>query len=52
MYKYSELTLTLGLPRWVSFPYATLCMVILIAVIVYTLGRSIAETRANRFFNA
>ncbi|MDP6174016.1 MAG: TRAP transporter small permease [Rhodospirillales bacterium] len=52
MYKYSEKTLTLGIPRWFSFPYATLCMAILIAVIIYTLGRSIAETRANRFFNA
>lgn len=52
MYKYSEMTLTLGIPRWLSFPYATLCMVILIAVIIYTLGRSIAETRANRFFDA
>ena len=52
MYKYSELTLTLGIPRWLSFPYAMLCMAVLIAVIIYTLGRSIAETRANRFFNA
>ncbi len=52
MYKYSELTLTLGIPRWLSFPYATLCMAVLIAVIIYILGRSIAETRANRFFNA
>ena len=51
MYNYSEKTLTINLPRWVSFPYATVCMAVLIAVIIYTLGRSIAETRANRFFN-
>lgn len=52
MYKYSEMTMTIGFPRWVSFPYATVCMVLLVAVIVYTLGRSVAETRANRFFDA
>lgn len=51
MYKYNELTSTLSFPRWISFPYAALCLTLLIAVIVYTLGRSIAETRAGRFFD-
>lgn len=51
MYKYNETTSTLAFPRWMSFPYATVCMALLIAVIVYTLWRSIAETRAGRFFD-
>ena len=48
MHQYAEKTLTIGIPRWTTFPYAFLCMVILLAVIAYTLGRSIAETRAGR----
>ena len=52
MYTYSEMTLTIGFPRWVSFPYAVVCMAILLAVTVYTMGRSVAETRANSFFDA
>tara|TARA_B100000315_G_C14594823_1_gene598258 strand:- start:2566 stop:3129 length:564 start_codon:yes stop_codon:yes gene_type:complete len=51
MYNYGEKTMTVGFPRWVTFPYALVCMSILLVVIVYTLGRSIAETRANRFFD-
>lgn len=48
MYVYAETTSTVGFPRWMTFPYAVLCMAILIAVTVYTLGRSVAETRAGR----
>ncbi len=51
MYRYNESFSTLGFPRWISFPYAVFCLSVLIAVCVYTFGRSIAETRANRFFD-
>ncbi len=51
MYRYNETFTTIGFPRWISFPYAAGCMFLLIAVCVYTLGRSIAETRANKFFD-
>jgi TRAP-type C4-dicarboxylate transport system permease small subunit len=51
MYRYKESFTTIGFPRWISFPYAVLCMSLLVVVCVYTLGRSIAETRANKFFD-
>lgn len=51
MYKYAEKTITIGIPRWTTFPYAFVCLTILLAVIVYTLWRSIAENRAGRMFD-
>lgn len=51
MYTYGEKTITINFPRWVTFPYAIACMAFLIVVIAYTLGRSIAEARANRMFD-
>ena len=51
MYKYNESFMTIALPRWYSFPYATICMVLLLAVTIYSVARSIAETRAGRFFD-
>ena len=51
MYTNNESFTTIGFPRWLSFPYAALCMILLIAVCVYTLNRSIAESRANKFFD-
>ncbi len=51
MYKYNETFTTIGFPRWYSFPYAAFCMTLLIVVCIYTFGRSIAETRAARFFD-
>lgn len=51
MHRYNEVTSTLGFPRWMSFPYAALCMLLLLAVIAYTIARSIAETRAGRYFD-
>ena len=51
MYTNNESFTTIGFPRWLSFPYATLCMLLLIAVCIYTLSRSIAESRANKFFD-
>jgi TRAP-type mannitol/chloroaromatic compound transport system permease small subunit len=51
MYANNESFTTIGFPRWISFPYATLCMSLLIIVCLYTFGRSIAEARADKFFN-
>ena len=51
MYRYNESFSTIGFPRWISFPYAVLCLTLLIIVCVYTFSRSIAETRANKFFD-
>jgi hypothetical protein len=51
MYGNNETFTTIGFPRWISFPYATICLSLLIMVCLYTFGRSIAEGRANRFFD-
>lgn len=51
MYRYKESFTTIGFPRWISFPYAAACLTLLVVVCIYTLGRSIAETRANKFFD-
>lgn len=51
MYKYNEMFATTELPRWYSFPYAALCMFLLIAVTAYTVWRSIEETKQGRFFD-
>ena len=51
MYENNETFTTIGFPRWISFPYATICLSLLIIVCLYTFGRSIAEGRANRFFD-
>lgn len=50
MYDYNELTMTISFPRWPSFPIAFVMMCFLVIVIVYTVIRSIAETRAGRYF--
>ncbi len=51
MYKYSEMTLTVNFPRWSTFPLSVLLMAFLLIVTVYTIGRSIAETRAGHYFD-
>ena len=51
MYRYSERTMTINFPRWTTFPISILMMMFLVVVIAYTLWRSIAETRAGRFFD-
>lgn len=50
MYRYSEKTITINFPRWTTFPVAVLLLVLLSVVVAYTLWRSLAETRANRYF--
>jgi TRAP-type C4-dicarboxylate transport system permease small subunit len=52
MYTYSEKSITINFPRWTTFPLSFLFMCLLIVVIVYTIRRSIEETRAGRFFGS
>lgn len=51
MYRYNELSMTINFPRWTTFPIAFVMLCFLVVVIVYTIGRSIAETRAGRYFD-
>ena len=51
MYDVNEVSMTIGFPRWSTFPISIVFMSFLVIIIIYTLGRSIAETRANRYFN-
>jgi TRAP-type C4-dicarboxylate transport system permease small subunit len=51
MYRYSERTMTINFPRWTTFPVSVLLMMFLVVVVAYTIWRSIAETRAGRFFD-
>ena len=51
MYNVKEVSMTIGFPRWTTFPISILFMGFLVIVIVYTIGRSVAETRLNRYFN-
>lgn len=51
MYNVNEESMTIGFPRWTTFPISILFMMFLVVVIAYTLGRSIAETKAGRYFN-
>ncbi len=51
MYKYNESSMTIGFPRWTTFPISILLMGFLVIVVIYTIWRSIAEARAGRFFD-
>ena len=48
LYHDDQMTMILEIPRWWTFPAAMLCLVLLLTVCVYTVVRSINETRANR----
>ncbi|MGB0630998.1 MAG: TRAP transporter small permease [Alphaproteobacteria bacterium] len=50
MYNYAEKSMTINFPRWTTFPPSILMMAFLVVVIVYTVWRSIQETRAGRYF--
>jgi len=50
MYQYGEKSLTINFPRWTTFPVSVLFMSWLVVVTVYTVGRSLAETKAGRNF--
>ena len=51
MYEYNELSMTINFPRWTTFPIAFVMLCLLVVVIVYTIGRSVAEMRAGRYFD-
>jgi hypothetical protein len=51
MYQYREVSMTINFPRWTTFPLSIALLGFLVIVIAYTIGRSIAELRAGRFFN-
>lgn len=51
MYNYSERSMTINFPRWTTFPISVLLMSFLVVAIAYTIARSVAETRAGRYFD-
>jgi len=51
MYQYREVSMTINFPRWTTFPLSIALLGFLVIVIVYTIGRSVAELRAGRFIN-
>ena len=51
MYNYGERSMTINFPRWTTFPISILFMSFLCIVVVYTVGRSIAETRTNKMID-
>ena len=51
MYQYNELTMTINFPRWTTFPVSVALLGFLVIVIAYTIARSVAEWRANRYFS-
>ncbi len=48
LYSDDQMTMILEIPRWWTFPAALSCLVLLLAVCVYTVVRSINETRLKR----
>jgi TRAP-type C4-dicarboxylate transport system permease small subunit len=42
MYHYGEKTTVINFPRWTTFPFDIVCMIVLVAVTAYTLARSLA----------
>ena len=51
MYHYNELSMTINFPRWTTFPISIAMLAFLTIVIAYTVGRSVAEMRAVRYFD-
>ncbi|MBO6784148.1 MAG: TRAP transporter small permease [Alphaproteobacteria bacterium] len=51
MYNYNELSMTINFPRWTTFPVSIALLAFLAIVIVYTVGRSIAELRAGEYLD-
>ena len=51
MYNYNELSMTINFPRWTTFPISSAMLGFLTIVIAYTVGRSVAEMRAVRYFD-
>ena len=51
MYNYNELSMTINFPRWTTFPVSIMMLGFLAIVIAYTIGRSVSELRAGRYFD-
>ena len=51
MHDVNEVAMTIGFPRWTTFPISIVFMSFLVITIIYTISRSIAETKANQYFN-
>jgi len=51
MYQYRDVSMPINFPRWTTFPLSITLLGFLVIVIVYTIGRSVAELRAGRFIN-
>ncbi|MBT3915628.1 MAG: TRAP transporter small permease [Rhodospirillaceae bacterium] len=51
MYENNEMSMTIGFPRWTTFPISILLMSYLVIVIIYTTWRSFRETVAGEYFN-
>ena len=48
LYDNDQMTLILEVPQWWTFPLAILCLILLLAVNIYTVVRSYREIRLNR----
>jgi len=48
LYENDQMTLILEVPQWWTFPLAILCLILLLAVNIYTVIRSYREIRLNR----
>ena len=48
LYRDDQMTMVLEIPRWWTFPAALACLVLLLAVCIYTTVRSVSEIRLNR----
>lgn len=48
MYTYNEMTPSLAIPRWITFPYSFLCMVILITTVAFTTWQSLSRFRLDK----
>lgn len=51
MHHYGEVTMTINFPRWTTFPISVVLLAFLVVVVAYTVGRSVAELRAGRYFD-
>jgi TRAP-type C4-dicarboxylate transport system permease small subunit len=45
MYRYGEMSITVGFPRWTTFPLSILCLAFLLVVVCYTIWRNLVELR-------
>jgi TRAP-type C4-dicarboxylate transport system permease small subunit len=48
LHEVGESTYILAIPRWWTFPLAIVCLIVLVLVCFYTLGRAVDDFRRNR----